>query len=243
MIRNITVLVIALAFAWPSTWATVFYPVPLDKQLQESDGLLQATYVGLNYKRIGDKNEIYTEAIFRVTKMVGLPKEEVIYKDSFKILYPGGVWEGKVSFTYGSPQFRQDEEYILLVKKGRFGYELSNLSMGKYDLVKDNGVLHVVSSVYPYHPRLGRMKYSALENFVHERWGQNLGPMQNDYNQSVTENDSTIANRSSNNPKREMASTKTSGPIPEDNSQKYWPYFLFVILGVLSFFKLRGRQL
>jgi hypothetical protein len=227
--------------------ATIFSPTPFEKQVQESDGIVEVEFIGINYKKI-QNDQIITEASFRIVRSVGLSQDDVIYRDNFKVVYPGGVWGDKTYYTYGTPQFLDGGKYILLIKKTKLGFELNNLSMGKYDIIIDNGTRYISSSVYPFHPRLGRIKFTAIDNFALERWGMYLS--KNDskkYQENNFRAEDSVAEETRDinqvtTIERNVASKEDKEIAREDIFQTYWPIILFAVLGLFSTIRLRRKQ-
>jgi hypothetical protein len=147
--------------------ATTFLPLSIERQVAESELVVEATYVGKEYKKI---NEIVvTEFAFNVKRFSG-NGEGVTDWSKLKVLTPGGVWQGIVYHTFGTPRFDENEAYVLLLKKNEVGHAFLNLSLGKYNILNVNGKRYLNSSVFSEHPTLGKIDESRFEKVLQERF-------------------------------------------------------------------------
>lgn len=156
-----------------SGFSTTYLPIPIERQIAESDAAIEGKFVGEIHKRLPN-GDVVTQASFTSTKSSGLTSNEIINPSDFKVYYPGGKWNGVVYHVYGAPKFEVGKEYVVLLSKGEYGYFTSNLSLGKYDVVVKSGERFVVSSVFPNHPSLGKLSYLKLNQLLKKNFGHEL---------------------------------------------------------------------
>lgn len=159
--------------------ATTFVPTPFEKQVMDSYGVIRGNFSGSVYKKL-PSGEVVTQASFRVKESAGLKPNEMVNKNDFKVLFPGGKWQGVVYQVHGSPKFQEGEDVVLLLAKGEHGFLLKNLSLGKYNVYRKNGQNFLASSVFSNHPKLGRIKYKAFEEMVEHRFGKRIENIKDD---------------------------------------------------------------
>jgi len=154
-------------------FATLFIPIPIEKQLEESNGVIRGSYLGKNYKKLST-GEVVTEATFKVDYSSGLKRSDLLNPNNFKVLVPGGVWEGIVYQVYGSPTFSLGEESVLLLTKNAEGFSVTNMSLGKYKIYKEDGELYLSSEVFPEHPVLGSVRFTKFQEALWSAYGEGL---------------------------------------------------------------------
>jgi hypothetical protein len=147
--------------------ATTFLPLSIERQVAEAELVIEATFIDKEYKKI---NEIVvTEFLFNVKRFSG-NGDGVTDWSKLRVLTPGGVWQGIVYNTFGTPRFDENESYILLLKKNEVGLAFLNLSLGKYNILNINGKRYLNSSVFSEHPKLGKIDELQFENVLKERF-------------------------------------------------------------------------
>ena len=98
-----------------------------------------------------------------LSHQTGLQTNDLIYPGNFKIVVPGGTWNGMVQSVSGAPKFLVGEEVMLLLKESQYGFSVSSLSLGKYRPIKDGIDRHWQSVVLPEDKELGRITENRLE--------------------------------------------------------------------------------
>ena len=208
------------------------YPIPLEKQLSSSYGVLDAIYQGTSFKKLSD--EIVTVASFKIIKSVGLKYREKINKNNFSLILPGGRWQGLNYHSKNVPRFKKNERVILLISKTKQGFYLNNLGLGKYDIYLENGHEYLRSAIFPKHPSLGRIKMTLFEQKIMETFGERLEKIHHKkfvYDHNIN---SKVKDRSF---KRKPSSLdKTNN---ENGSDLLWPIIFLGLLGLFPplFFK------
>ena len=212
--------------------ATTFIPHSVDHQLKNSEGVVLGTYIGKNYKKTKD-GEIVTEAIFSIEKVAGINPNQIINSNAFRVTLPGGKWNGVVYHFSGVPKFKKNEKVILILNKGNFGYQLSNLALSKFAYQVSREGTWLQSEVFPNRPGVGKIKLKEFESLIERNYGSQL---------KVVGNDRYIYKGESFN-KKEVASVRRGqGREPaslkkkqvEEESSKVEIIWLILILGALG---------
>ena len=133
--------------------AMSYMPIPFEKQLEESDGVMEGMYLSHEFKKTDDK--IVTIYTFSVIKFVGFSSNEIYNQNNFQILIPGGTWHNETYHVEGIPHFSKDEsvcanhnqlgnidynEYVRLVNKV-FNKRFAGFSNGKNVYLQGESVL------------------------------------------------------------------------------------------------------
>ncbi|MFZ4713053.1 MAG: hypothetical protein ACOYL6_05060 [Bacteriovoracaceae bacterium] len=157
--------------------ATVFIPVPLSKQIESADAVVQGEFVQKSSKKI--ENRIVTDYVFRVQRFASRENPNIFFKNTEKDLIhffqPGGVVGTEAMSISGTADFKLKENGIVILKKGPKGeYWLASLGLGKYDYVVKNGQELWSSSIFPTHPELGHLREmdwnEVLNKTFHSTW-------------------------------------------------------------------------
>lgn len=151
-------------------FATTFKPLPLEEQIGNSSAIIYAKFLGKSYKKTHN-DQVVTEFSFSIVKSAGLNSSDVSNKNNFKIIAPGGIWQGIVYQVHGTPSFKLGEEVVLLLTESNNNYYFSNLALSKYDVFREKGEIYLKSSVFPYHPKLGVISYNELNQKVYSKFG------------------------------------------------------------------------
>jgi hypothetical protein len=135
--------------------ATTFIPLSIEQQMRDATGVIRGIYQGSSYKK--ERNDkVVTEASFKIKTMSGIKNHEVINKNNFKVIFPGGKWHGVTYQITGTPDFKVGEEVVLLITKTNMGFFLTNLALGKYTIKKEFGKEYLTSVVFPNNAKLNR---------------------------------------------------------------------------------------
>lgn len=142
--------------------ATTFIPMSYEEQIKKSDAIIHAVFKGKAYKKLGEGN-IVTVNSFVLQGSSGISHSALINKNDFKIISPGGVWNGRTYLTSGSPKFKEGEEVVLFLNKSSSGYQVTNLSLGKYTIEDEGGEKYIRNAVFPEHPRMKPIRLKELQ--------------------------------------------------------------------------------
>lgn len=218
--------------------ATTYLPIPLEKQLKESSGVIRGKYIGKSYKRL-PSGKIVTELSFKVSHSAGVPPRYFVHKSDFKVLVPGGIWQDIVYQVEGAPKFEVNKEVVVLVKKSSMGYWVSNLALGKYSLVRKRGEEFLVSDIFPHHPKLGRVDNIDFEIYVEKRFGEKFAQLNSKENRVFSKIRANSLKKKQK--KRYIASEQLEYNEQESKTTSAWLVVFLAILGaVFTIFKRRN---
>lgn len=154
--RNYILLVLFSVMITP-VFGTTFIPVPIKKQIVESEGIVKGEVITVNSEE-DNSGRIITRLFLRADKWMGIQPES----GHIEIFYPGGQIGDKVQMVHGAPKFKEGEKVVLLLKNNNKNYWVQNLALGKF-MIKKYGTSDVlINSVFPNHPKVGQI---PLENF------------------------------------------------------------------------------
>lgn len=233
MRRRILNLFIFLSLFGVSAFATTFIPLPLDRQLKSSSGVIHAIYQGSSFKKISS-GEVVTSASFKILQSSGIKNNEIVNRNDFKVIYPGGNWQGLVYKVPGAPSFFEGEEVVLILHKGSRGYTINNLKMGKYEIFEEDGQRYLSSSAFKSHPKLGKISFREFESKLMYTFGSDF---------KTSHHDKYIGNSS----KDKKASRSIAS---EDESEKekhtttmsiYWLAVIFGLMGSYSAYVMKRK--
>lgn len=214
--------------------ATTYIPLGLDKQLDEADAVIEGTFQGQHYQRLGS-GEVVTVASFKMDQSAGLAESETYQMNSFPVMFPGGKWQDIRHHIPGGPKFQMGEKVVLLLKKTQHGYFLSNFGLGKYQLSTEDNLTYLQSAVFPHHPKLGRISYKKFSNKVANKWGQPLERMELNKYVAV--------------PKKKKETSRSPASLDEPRAEVHekqdpigWFIFALGMLGVLSIYLSRRQH-
>jgi hypothetical protein len=94
--------------------AATFLPIEVAERMKNSDAAIFGEYNGQSYKRL-PTGDVVTEYSFKVEKFSGLRPNEIVNKNTYKIIVPGGVWNNEVHRVSGTPTFKSGEKVVLMV--------------------------------------------------------------------------------------------------------------------------------
>jgi hypothetical protein len=227
---------VALLFQVTKLNATTFLPLSIERQVAESELVVESTFLGKEYKKIN--GIVVTEFVFNVKRFSG-NGDSVTDWSKLKVLTPGGVWQGIVYNTFGTPRFDENETYVLLLKKNEVGLAFLNLSLGKYNLQTVEGKRYLSSSVFSEHPTLGKIDETKFEKVLKERFQEGFKVV---YVKS-TDPKFVIQNSKNSSTHRKPASYNKD-PNEDHNAENTLSVFwLIIILAMLgSFVSLKFRN-
>ena len=154
-------------------FATSFIATPIDNQIAHSDGIVVGTFERQSYKK-NQHGEVVTEAHFKIIKQIGIANNRLLNPYSFRVLIPGGRWQGTVYNVSGTPKFKKGEKVVLLLKHHSFGFSLTNLSMSKFKVVNKNKKIYLVSDIFSNHKNVGIIEWKNFEVAVKKHFGSEL---------------------------------------------------------------------
>ena len=209
--------------------AMSYMPIPFEKQLEESDGVMEGMYLSHEFKKTDDK--IVTIYTFSVIKFVGFSSNEIYNQNNFQILIPGGTWHNETYHVEGIPHFSKDEQVVLLIKKSKRGFQLTNLGLGKYVVQTIDRKKVISSSVFANHNQLGNIDYNEYVRLVNKVFNKRFAGFSNGKNVYL-QGESVLEKKFSREPAAINEKTKNSG---NNNSMNiFWILLLLALLGSAS---------
>lgn len=225
--------------------SATFIPLPLDKQMENADGVLRAQFKGVEYRKISE-NKIITEATFSIIESVGIKQSEIVNRKNFKVIYPGGKWQDLDYRVSGAPNFHPGEETILILKKTSLGYTVKGLAMGKYEIVENDYGEFYKSTVFPDHVNLGKISKSLFEKVIINEFGSGMQPVKSDKFVNIPlKKVERVAPGSGRFPASEgrSPSSENLDQAEEDNSgNPIWIVIIFALLGAMSAYTIRRSK-
>lgn len=200
--KSIVLFVFSYSFLSHIVWATMFFPLPFDKQVEEANSGVEAK---LSSSKVFKNNSgtIMTEYRFDVLESHNFSSDDLDNKQ-LVLTMPGGTYDGVTSMIDGAPQFKVGEKAFLLLKKIESKIYLSNFTLGKFKIQNVDGQTYYVSEVFPMDPHIGRISKNKMIDLMKEKW-------------KVTENSSPVAI-----PEMKAALNRTT---PSDTFDKSRPRF------------------
>ena len=191
--------------------------------MRESQGVIRAEYIGSSYKKTSE-GDVMTEASFKIKAMAGLNHHQIINKNNFKVLYPGGKWQGVVYQASGAPKFKKGKDIILLLSKGPNGFMPTNLALGKYEIHRESGREVVNSDVFPNNEKLSQIPYLKFNGLIEKHFGSELkevnldkfvykGPNNKKYSSNNKKSKSQLSRKPASLDEEKEESGTTSGMI------------------------------
>ena len=204
-------------------------PIPFEKQLEESDGVMEGVYLSHEFKKTDDK--IVTIYTFSVIKFVGFSSNEIYNQNNFQIQIPGGTWHNESYYVEGIPQFSKDEQVVLLIKKAKRGFQLTNLGLGKYIVQTIDRKKVISSSVFAKHNQLGNIDYNEYVRLVNKVFNKRFAGFSNGKNVFL-QSEMVLEKDTSREPATFKEKIKNSG---NGNSMNiFWILLLLALLGSAS---------
>ena len=230
---------------WVVTWfifstsllvrAMTYVPIPLESQLINSKGVVEAEYYAKDYKQTKD-GDVLTVLTFKVDKFVGLRRNEILNQNYFQVLVPGGVWQNEVYSVPGVSKFSKGEKVVLIVNKGEQGFVLHNQAMGKYQIIEKEGRKYLKSSVFPQHAKLGEIDYKHFQEKVLEVFKKDFISFHDGKKIYLADNNGNTYAKDSKKrgPARMVASIHEEETERTGNNNSISIFWLAVVLAVLG---------
>lgn len=218
-----------------NSFAATFLPIEIVERMKNSDAAVFGEYNGQTYKRLSN-GQVVTEYSIKVEKFTGLRPNELISKNNYKVIVPGGVWNNEVHKISGTPKFRIGEKIVLMVKKGPYGYTLPDLSMSKFKVVRKNNQLILKSDIFTDTYNVGRISLKEFNGFAEAIYGKEL---------TAYNSDKFIYKKIDKDKKsgRHIASYSDEVSTNKSNSFSFvWLTLTFALLGFIGSVIAKGRK-
>lgn len=167
-------LLMALILIHSIAWATMFFPLPFDKQVEEATSAVEARLESTRVFK-NSSGMIMTEYSFDVLESYNLSSDD-LENQKLKLTMPGGTYNGVTSMIDGAPQFNHGEKSFLLLKKIESKIYLSNFTLGKYKIQEFEGKTYYVSDVFPMEPNIGRISKEKMIELMKTKWKTSFAP-------------------------------------------------------------------
>jgi len=165
------IVLLGLAFIVDSVWAASFLPIDIVERMKNSDLSIRGIYQGKSYKKLPG-GRVVTEHVFSVKQSAGASANEIINKNSFKVIAPGGVWNGLRYKVSGTPHFESGDDVVLMVSKGKYGLTFPDLAMSKFQVKRKLGREVLVSEVFSNRENVGKITYEDFKIMAHSFYGE-----------------------------------------------------------------------
>ena len=206
--------------------ATLFIPLPFDKQVEEATS---AAEVKLASSRVFKNSEgtIMTEYSFDVLEAYNLPADD-LEDNHLKLTMPGGTYNGITSMIDSAPVFKNEERTFLLLKKVESRIYLSNFTLGKYKIQNVDGKEYYVSEVFPMNQDMGRISKDKMIELMKTKWKTSFALPKVDFKPAVV-------TKVPPSPDREFKFEKRA-PAQESAATEEVPVFFWGALALVTFF-------
>ncbi len=238
---------ILLAMLSLTTFGTTFIENPISSRLNIANGVIRGRYIGSTYKK-NPVGRVVTEATFKVTAVSGIKPHEIINRNTFRVSYPGGEWNGMTYKVSGTPTFSEDEEVVLMVTKGKFGFILPDLALSKFEVKVVDGNEILVSGVFSEKEGIGKIALEDFNTLTKEKFGTPLVSFNTDKHIYVDEKQKRVAINTQvlNDYEGRESRKRKPASINQEEADDSIPIIWFVLalgfLGFLSNFILRGKE-
>ncbi len=223
--------------------ATTFIPLPVEDQIDATDSVVWATNEGKAYKKL-PSGEVVTEYSFKLHQASGLSEHKVVSPNSFKVLAPGGLWQGRYYQVHGVAEFKQGESALIFLKQTPHGWFVNNLSMGKYSIIEDSEGIWFKNSVFPDHPKLGLVSLKQMNHMLERKFETALVNIDIDkyvHHTNDVQKTTSPSGRSPASNARNTASMQEALEPAESGYGIMWIMFFFGILGFI--YRVRAKKL
>ena len=211
--------------------ATSFIPISLEKQFEDADGVIKGKFIGLEYRKIED-GKILTEATFKIISSAGIKPSEIVNKNNFKVVYPGGKWQGLGYAVSGAPSFQKDEESLIILKKSSYGFAVKGLGLGKYSIVDEDNMKYYSSTVFPGHEKLGKISYRKMNDTLTKMFGESLVKKTGD--KFVYKSKKQFLTKKGRTPASIAMRRPSSEHLDKKDEESFNPLWLVLLLGLMG---------
>ena len=221
--------IVLLVFIQNICFATMFIPLPFDKQVEEATSAVE---VKLESSKVfkNSSGMIMTEYSFLVLESYNLSVDDT-KNHQLKLSMPGGTYDGITSMIDGAPQFNKDERSFLLLKKIDSKVYLSNFSLGKFKIQDLDGKPYYISEVFPMDPNIGKISKEKMIELMKEKWKISL------IDQKVIPRIKALTSMRENRPMLKNLTDLDRGPAQEDSiDNKGIPLFFWGAIILFAFF-------
>ena len=176
--------------------------------------------------------QVVTEAYFNLEQQAGIEGNHLINSQAFRVLIPGGKWQGMVYFVSGSPSFEKGEKVALILKKNKFGYTVANLSMSKFKVIGKGRRKILKSAIFSDRPNIGTVSWHKFQDMVESSFAGGLKNI--DHKKVVIKKEVKEALRSRILGRRMPASINEKNERNEEQANSSKTVWIVLIMGLLG---------
>lgn len=233
------IIVLSMLVCSGPLFATTFIPLPVEDQIDATDSVVWAVNEGKAYKKL-PSGEVVTEYSFKLLQASGLSEHKVVSPNAFKILAPGGLWQGRFYQVHGVAEFKTGESSLLFLKQTPHGWFVNNLAMGKYNIIEDSEGTWFRNVVFPDHPKLGLISLKQMNQMLEHKFDTPLVGIDIDKYVHKTNEKS---HSTSNNPNTVARRPASIAQALELSESRYGIMWMMLFLGFLGFiYKLKAKK-
>jgi len=163
-------------FSWFS-YSTTFIVQSVDKQLIESDAILDGYFLSKQAVEL-EGGRISTQMVFKVKNEWGLNIQDSEF-DEIIIHFPGGKTGHKNVLVHGVPEFVVGERVVILAKNNDGRLWGQNLGLGSFKVVNLNSQLTLINSIFPSDKSVSQFSLEEFESKVKQIKNSNLKTVKN----------------------------------------------------------------
>lgn len=231
-----------------SALGTTFIENPVSTRLEMATGAIRGKFLSSTYKK-NPVGRVVTEATFQVSAVSGIKPNEIINRNTFRVSYPGGQWNGMTYKINGAPTFSEGEEVVLMVSKGKFGFVLPDLALSKFEIKVVDGREVLVSGVFSEKEGVGKISLTDFNSLAQAKFGMPLVSFNSDKHiyvdqkhKRVTVNTTILDNYEGREKRKRRPASIGQQKESDDSIPIIWFVLALGFLGFLSNFLLRGKE-
>ena len=219
--------------------AATFLPIEIAERMKNSDAAIFGELNGKSFKKL-PSGDIVTEYSFKVEKFSGLKPNDIVSKNNYKVIVPGGVWNNEVHKISGTPKFTTGEKVVLMVKKGAYGYILPDLAMSKFKVEYKNNRATLYSDIFPETYNVGKINLNEFNELAESIYGKKLTEYNSD--KFIYKKNAVPVNEKNNGRYIASASEKEAEENEGKSFSFLWLILGFSILGFVAKFVSKGNE-
>ncbi len=199
-------------------------PPILENQLRKSKAVVHGIYKGSTIKKMNDGRMII-EYSFKILNSQGISNT-----NDFHIISKKNFWKGKIYNSSDIKIFYPGEELVLVLEKGKEGFQIIDQEVGKYKILRERGGIFLSLEELNLDRRFEKIPVEDFNQLIINKFGKPLFS-----EGSILESSNNL--KEIKNPKRDISSLP-SRYFPEE------PIFLILSLGILGAVGIKlGRSL
>ncbi len=217
-----------------SVHATTFSVQPIERQIKESDGIIQGHYLRKKFVLLDD-GKIATQMMFKMKKEVGM-ESELFGMDEVIVHYPGGTYKGTHMHVDGLPDFVSGEKVVLFIRNVDNRYWGMNLGFGSFKVINYGRDTMLVNFLFPQHPKVGQVSLENFEKAVKEIKGNSFKvvttPAEYPTNSPPDKNRLPASLSETNDGQNRSIASKSEQSENEDAQPNMSMFWLLTVLGL-----------